>query len=137
LGIFLSIFLLFSVGFTHFLAKKTWVLHPYSLLLIGCLFTLVSGIHLVLGNIFSLPLLYLTQVIRPMDIPLEDLIFKKIRANIGSTILSLMSFFERIMFLIISGVLNFFSLSAIQTIFGFSLFITGFYLIAFLVGRKA
>lgn len=48
LGIFLSIFLLFSVGFTNFLAKKKWVLSPYFLILIGCLFMLVLGIHLLL-----------------------------------------------------------------------------------------
>lgn len=136
LGIFLSIFLLFSVGFTHFLAKKKWVLSPYFLILIGCLFILASGIHLVLWSIFSLLLLYFTQVIRPMDIPLENLIFKKINDNTGSTILSLMSFFERIMFLIITGVMNFFSLSAIQAIFGFSLFITVLYLFVFLTRQQ-
>ena len=72
-----------------------------------------------------------------MDIPLENLIFKKINDNTGSTILSLMSFFERIMFLIITGVMNFFSLSAIQAIFGFSLFIIGVYGLSLLILKEA
>ena len=135
LGIFLSIFLLFSIGFTHFLARKKWVLNQSFLLLIGCIFIVVSYAHLIFWSIYSLLFLYFTQIIRPMDIPLESLIFKKIDDNIWSTVLSLMSFFERFMFLIIVWFMNIFSLSAMQTIFSFSLVIIAIY-IAIIISKN-
>ncbi len=71
-----------------------------------------------------------------MDIPLENLIFKRIDDNTGSTILSLMSFFERIMFLIIAGIMTLFALSAMQTILGFSFIITFMYVLLYILKKK-
>jgi hypothetical protein len=45
-----------------------------------------------------------------MDIPIEERVFSKITDNSGSTILSLVGFFERLMFLCIAVIMNIFLL---------------------------
>ncbi len=120
LGILLSVFLLVSMFFTRILPHKKWVLHPLFLLCIGIIFISVSYVYIIFGGFFMLLLLYFTQIIRPMSIPIEKEILSKVIDNTASTALSLVWFFERWMFLLMTTTMIIFSINWIHAILYFS-----------------
>ena len=124
LGVLLSVFLLVSMFFTRILPHKKWILHPLFLIGIGIIFITVSYVHIIFGWFFTLLFLYLTQIIRPMNIPIENEILSKVNDKTGSTVLSLVWFFERWMFLLMTISMIIFSINWIHAILYFSVIAT-------------
>jgi hypothetical protein len=110
LWIWISVAVVFSLLFTHFLPKQKWVLNKWFFIFIALCFIIPLFMNVYYPSLVALCLLYLAQIIRPMDIPLEDKILNSITDNTWSTVLSFVGFYERILFMIITifiSVLNY------------------------------
>lgn len=121
LGIFLAIFTLFSLIFLQIFKNFPRLFSFKIFPIIAIIFIISVSFY----KIFHLPilifLLFLTQIIRPMDIFVENMIFEKISDNSASFVLSFLSFFERIFFVIFSLIVAIFGISVNILVVIFSL----------------
>lgn len=129
LGIGLWIFVLVSTFFTAYLPKQKRVLSKWFFVVIALCFIVPIFLNVAYPSVISLWLLYITQVIRPMDIPVEDKILNIVTDNTWSTVLSFVGFYERVGFMIITCLIEFFHLPAFSVLWWASIFLLGAYLI--------
>jgi hypothetical protein len=107
LWIWISIAVVFSLFFTHFLPQKKWVLNKWFFIFISLCFIVPLFMNVFYPSVISLCLLYLAQIIRPMNIPLENKILNIVTDNTWSTVLSFVGFYERVLFIIITFFISF------------------------------
>jgi fucose permease len=105
----LWIFVLVATFFTSWVPKKSWVLSKSFLICIALCFIIPSFLNAWYPSIISLIFLYITQVIRPMDIPMEDKILNLVTDNSWATVLSFVWFYERVWFMIITVLIYIFN----------------------------
>lgn len=128
LGISLVAFTLVSIIFLKFFEKNPKYFSESIFSIIALIFIISSVCNIFSENIFLLFLLLWTQIIRPMDILIENTVFENISDNSGSFIISLLGFFERMIFVLIVWVMTIFDLRAIETIWIFSLILWGYWM---------
>ena len=129
LGIGLWLFVLVSTFFTSYLPKQKRVLSKWFFVVIALCFIVAISLNVAYPSMISLWLLYITQVIRPMDIPVEDKILNIVTDNTWSTVLSFVGFYERIGFMIITCLIEFFHLPVFIILWWASVFLLASYLI--------
>lgn len=111
LGIFLAIFTLFSLVFLQIFKIFPKLFSFRIFPIISLIFIISVSFYKILDIPILIFLLFLTQIIRPMDIFVENMIFEKISDSSASFVLSFLSFFERIFFAIFSLIIAIFGLS--------------------------
>ena len=136
LWFFLALFSVASIVFTRLIVHKKRSLHPFFLLWIGLIFLVTSWFHLLYGAFLTLLLYYFTQIIRPMDIPLEEKILHSIDDKSWSTILSLLWFFERIVFLLIAVVMIVLHVQWVNVIFFWSWIVVLIYILMLILPKN-
>lgn len=124
----LWLFVVASAIFTSYLPKQKRVLSRSFLTIIALCFILPLLSNVVYPSLLSLWLLYITQIIRPMDIPIEDKILNLVKDNTWSTVLSFVWFYERITFILITIWLEFFELLPMHMLILSSIMILSIYL---------
>lgn len=111
LGIFLAIFTLFSLVFLQIFKIFPKLFSFRIFPIVSLTFIISVSFYKILDIPILIFLLFLTQIIRPMDIFVENMIFEKISDSSASFVLSFLSFFERIFFAIFSLIIAIFGLS--------------------------
>ena len=129
LWIALWVFVIISTFFTSRLPKKSWVLSKNFLVCISLCFIVPSFLNARYPSVISLVLLYITQIIRPMDIPMEDKILNIVTDNTWSTVLSFVWFYERVWFMIITVLIYIFNYPVFYVLWFSSVFLLLIYLL--------
>lgn len=127
LWLVISILTIFSIIFTKIISRKDYKYINTLLLLSLLTFLISSGLNYYFTWIIVFITFFITQIVRWVNIIIDDKVLSKIDNWIWSSVISLLGFSERLIFFTFSLIVFVFKINALLLIFVLSLILLFFY----------